>query len=178
MQHFLTAVAVSRLFHEKFDKPSCAGRIDCTASFSDSRGMSFRVFISSWSRAFTCIVFALALVLSPPSAAHAASGMHDGHQAKSVGVVDAAEAHHTGSDAHHAHEKLKVASDIGMAASDKDGKEQQSQECCNGICISVVFLEDTKVRTEPDGTREYVIPRRQTYSAVTTGFLRPPRFLI
>jgi len=53
--------------------------------------------------------------------------MHDGHQAKSVGVVGAAEAHNTGSGAHHAHETLKDASDIGMAASDKDGKEQQSQ---------------------------------------------------
>ena len=104
--------------------------------------------------------------------------MHDGHQAKSVGVVGAAMTHDTGSDAHHAHETLKVASDIGMAASDKDGKEQQSQECCNGICISVVFIEDTKIRAEPAGTREYVIPGGQTYSAETTGFLRPPRFLI
>ena len=102
--------------------------------------------------------------------------MHDGHQAKSVGVVGAAEAHETGSDAHHV--QLKVASDIDITASDKDGKEQQSQECCNGICISVVFLEETKVRAEPAGTMEYVIPGGQTYSAETTGFLRPPRFLI
>ncbi len=138
--------------------------------------MSFRVFISSWSRALTYIAFALALVLSPPSAAHAASGMHGGHQAKSVGVIGAAAAHGTGSDAHHLHEKLKVASDI--AASDEGGKEQQSQECCNGICISVVFLEDTNVRAEPVGTREYVILDGQTYSAETTGLLRPPRFLI
>ena len=140
--------------------------------------MTFRVFISSWSRAFTCIAFALALVLSPPSAAHAASGMHDGHQAKSVGVVGAAEAHHTGSDAHHSHEKLKVASDIGMAASDKDGKEQQSQECCNGICISVVLLEDSKVCPEPVGAKEYVILDGFTHSVETSEFLRPPRFLI
>ena len=138
--------------------------------------MSFRVFISSWSRAFTCIAFALALVLSPPSAAHAASGMHDGHQAKSIVVVGAAMTHDTGSDAHHAHEKLRVASDI--AASDKDGKEKQSQECCNGICISVVFLEDTKIEAEPVGTSEYVILDGQTYSVETAGFLRPPRFLI
>ncbi len=138
--------------------------------------MSFRVFISSWSRAFTCIAFALAFVLSPPSAAHAASGMHDGHQAKSIVVVGAAMTHDTGSDAHHAHEKLRVASDI--AASDKDGKEQQSQECCNGICISVVFLEDTKIEAEPVGTSEYVILDGQTYSVETAGFLRPPRFLI
>ena len=102
--------------------------------------------------------------------------MHDGHQAKSVGVVGAAMTHDTGSDAHHAHEKLRVASDI--AASDKDGKEQQSQECCNGICISVVFLEDTKIEAEPVGTSEYVILDGQTYSVETAGFLRPPRFLI
>lgn len=102
--------------------------------------------------------------------------MHDGHQAKSVSIVGAAEAHDTGSDAHHAHEKLKVASDI--AVSDKGGKEQQSQECCNGICISVVFIEDTKIRAEPVGTSEYVILDGQTYSVETAGFLRPPRFLI
>ena len=138
--------------------------------------MSFRVFISSWTRAFTCIAFALALVFSPPSAAHAASGMHDGHQAKSIVVVGAAMTHDTGSDAHHAHEKLRVASDI--AASDKDGKEQQSQECCNGICISVVFIEDSRIRAEPVGTSEYVILDGQTYSVETAGFLRPPRFLI
>ena len=140
--------------------------------------MSFRVFISCWFKTFTCIAFALALVFSPPSAAHAASGMHDGHQARSVGVVGAAITHDTGSDAHHAHEKLGVASDIDIAASDKDGKEQQSQECCNGICISVVFIEDTKIRAEPVGTSEYVILDGQTYSVETAGFLRPPRFLI
>ena len=137
--------------------------------------MSFRVFILSWSRAFTCIAFALALVFSPPSAAHAASGMHDGHQAKSVGVVGAAMTHDTGSDAH---EKLGVASAIDIAASDKDGKEQQSQECCNGICISVVFIEDSRIRAEPVGTSEYVILDGQTYSVETAGFFRPPRFLI
>ncbi|MFP5510354.1 MAG: hypothetical protein ACLGIP_14490 [Alphaproteobacteria bacterium] len=140
--------------------------------------MSFRVFSSSWSRAFTCIAFALALVLSPPSAAHAASSMHDGHQAKSVGVAGAAMTYDTGSDAHHAHEKLGVASDIDTAASDKDGKEQQSDECCNGICISVVFLNDTNLRTEPVGTRQYAILDGQTHSVETTGLLRPPRFLI
>ena len=101
--------------------------------------------------------------------------MHDGHQAKSVSIVGAAETHNTGSDAH---EKLKVASDIDIAASDKDGKEQQSQECCNGICISVVFIEDTKIRAEPVGTSEYVILDGQTYSVETAGFFRPPRFLI
>ena len=138
--------------------------------------MSFRVFISCWFKTFTCIAFALALVFSPPSAAHAASGLHAGHQAKSIVVVGAAMTHDTGSDAHHAHEKLRVASDI--AASDKDGKEQQSQECCNGICISVVFLEDTKIEAEPVGTSEYVILDGQTYSVETAGFLRPPRFLI
>ena len=138
--------------------------------------MSLRVFISCWSRAFTCIAFALALVFSPPSAAHAASDMHDGHQAKSIVVVDAAMTNDTGSDAHHALKKLRVASDI--AASDKDGKEQQSQECCNGICISVVFIEDSRIRAEPVGTSEYVILDGQTYSVETAGFLRPPRFLI
>ncbi|WP_069301697.1 hypothetical protein [Neptunicoccus sediminis] len=103
--------------------------------------------------------------------------MHDGHQAKSVGVVGAAEAHHTGSGAHHAHATLKVASDIDIAASDKDGKEQQSQECCNGICISVVFIEDIRITAEPVGTSEYVILDGQTYSVETAGLLRPPRFL-
>lgn len=104
--------------------------------------------------------------------------MHDGHQPKSVGVVGAAAAHDTGNDLHHAHTKLKVVNDIDIPASDKDGKEQQSQECCNGICISVVFLEDTKIEAEPVGTSEYVILDGQTYSVETAGFLRPPRFLI
>ena len=104
--------------------------------------------------------------------------MHDGHQAKSIVVVGAAMTHDTGSDAHHAHEKLRVASDIDIAASDKDGKEQQSKECCNGICISVVFIEDTRIRAEPVGKSEYVILDGQTYSVETAGFFRPPRFLI
>ena len=104
--------------------------------------------------------------------------MHDGHQAKSIVVVGSAMTHDTGSDAHHEHEKLRVASDIDMAVSDKHSKEQQSDEWCNGICISVVFLEDINLRAEPVGTREYVILDGQTHSAETTGFLRPPRFLI
>ncbi|WP_407474689.1 hypothetical protein [Sulfitobacter sp. PM12] len=140
--------------------------------------MSFRVFISSWIKAFTCIAFALALVLSPSSAAHAASGMHDGHHAKSVDVVGAVEPHNTGGDAHHAHTKPEGVSDIGIAVPDSAVKEIQSDDCCSGICISVVFLEDTKVRAVSVGTREYVMLGGQNHSAVTTGFLRPPRSLI
>ena len=126
-------------------------------------------------KAFTCFAFALALVLSPPSAAHAGSGMHDGHLAKSVGV---AEAHESGSDAHHAQPSHKIVSDIVIAVPGEDGEKQQSDECCNGICISAVFLEDTMVSAEPVGSREYVILDGQTHSVETSGLLRPPRFLI
>ena len=134
--------------------------------------------MSYWIKALTVIAFALALVLSPPTAAHAASGMHDGHQARSADIVRAAKAHDDTEIGHVAHAKLKVAGDIGLPGADKQGKKKQSEECCNGICISVVFLEDTKIEAEPVGTSEYVILDGQTYSVETAGFLRPPRFLI
>ena len=43
--------------------------------------MVFERTISFWLNAVACLAFAAALVLFPPSASHAASGMHDGHYA-------------------------------------------------------------------------------------------------
>ena len=43
--------------------------------------MAFERTISFWLNAVACLAFAAALVLFPPSASHAASGMHDGHYA-------------------------------------------------------------------------------------------------
>lgn len=140
--------------------------------------MELHALISGWTKAVTCFALALALVLSPPSAAHAASGMHVEHQTKSAEAIGAAVGHDAGSEVHHSHTNHRVIEDTTIEVSDRDGKTQQSDECCNGICISVVFLEDTKVRVEPVGTREYAILDGQTYSVETSGLLRPPQFLI
>ena len=140
--------------------------------------MSTQVVISCWLKALTCIAFALALVFSPPSAAHAASGMHDTHQAKSVSPSDTAASHDEGDDAHDAHIVRKIVSDISTAMSDKGDRKQQFDECCNGICISVVLLEDSKVCPERVGAKVYVILDGFTHSVETSEFLRPPRFLI
>lgn len=157
MQHSLTAAAKTRRF-QKSDEPSCAGRIDCTAWVSDVRGMSFRVFISSWSRAFTCIAFALALVLSPPSAAHAASGMHDGHQAKSIVVVGAAMTHDTGSDAHHAHEKLR-----SQATSQRPTRMAKSNNPKSVATVSVFLSSSSKT---PRSKQSRLVQVNMSFSTV------------
>lgn len=140
--------------------------------------MRMRVAISTWVRVLTCFAFALALVLSPPSAAHAASGMHDGQHSGSISSLLSKRTVGQGTDIHAVHMKHPATVDVDDISSDMGETEHQSTQCCNGICISVVIPDADLVFPDPIAAKEYMILSGQTHSVETSGFLRPPRFLI
>lgn len=136
--------------------------------------MNLRVVTSGWLKVLTCLAVAMALVLSPPSAAHAASGMHDGHHSPSVLLADAVK-----SEAGHGGHAMHAAFDGGGTSdAGETDKEQQANSCCNGICISVIVLDHDTALPKPVPAEEHSVLDTQTRSVDTIGFLRPPRLLI
>ena len=119
-----------------------------------------------------CLAFALALVFSPPSASHAASGLHDDHQMASV-ILD----HVDNSHSHDAMSSTSLHNESNSTSKSVDD-EQSSTQCCSGICLSVALTE-TGIAFGDQTTRGvYLTLHAQTASIEPSGFLRPPQFLI
>jgi hypothetical protein len=137
-----------------------------------STGMILRSTISSWIKAIALTAFAFALVFFPPSASHAASGMHADHHVVAVASDHGVIGHDHGDmapiDAHTKH---------GAPTTDDKG-DASTGNCCNGICLSVVLLENTVTQRDVTVIGTYRIPNAQARSLVAHGFLRPPQFLI
>lgn len=68
--------------------------------------------------------------------------------------------------------------DGGDITTDMGGTEKQSNQCCNGICISVVIPGEDLVFPEQIASKEYTFLDAQTHSVDALGLLRPPRLLI
>ncbi|XHX61518.1 hypothetical protein ACFIO0_03365 [Pseudosulfitobacter sp. SM2401] len=128
--------------------------------------------ISDWFKSLACLAFVFALVLSPPTASHAASGMHDEHHAIQDNVDLDVESHdHGASSSAHKHEEHS-------SVSNKIFNDQKSDQCCNDICVSAVLNEtghDFAIHVE--GGR-YLMRYAQRNSVDPSRFLRPPQFLI
>mgnify|MGYP001033803260 CR=1 FL=1 len=123
-----------------------------------------------WFKSLACLALVFALVLSPPAASHAASGMHGDHHVI-PGNADVEGHDHGANSSTHPHEEHS-------SVSDKIGDDQKSDQCCNDICISAVLNEnghDFSIRVEGS---KYLILRGQTASVEPSGILRPPQFLI
>ena len=108
--------------------------------------MAFERTISFWLNAVACLAFAAALVLFPPSASHAASGMHDGHYAN---VMD----------------------DVAPSSAPDDS----AGNCCNGMCLSVVLMDHAHPQDDAVTAGTYKIGHAQARSLEAQGFLRPPQ---
>ncbi len=140
--------------------------------------MKLKNTISTWLNVFACVAFAFALVIFPPSAAHAASGMHsDNH------VVSSSVDHDmTGHDDMMGHENVKIASlsSSGQCSSvsTTSDKEASSSQCCSGICLSAVLTVDATVFVEQALSGKYLSRNAQTFSTDPSSFLRPPQYLI
>jgi hypothetical protein len=129
--------------------------------------MILRAAIFNALQALSCLVFALALVLSPASAAHAHDGSHAAHPSAP------SQAKHDHSCSLLGHDKAGVV-DLSAAQADKD----TAGKCCSGICLTVV-LSDTlhmSASTKPHGHEPSVV--RCLFAFDPVGFLRPPKHLI
>ena len=142
---------------------------------SNVRSMKPCNVTSSWLKVLTCLAFAMALIFSAPPAAHATSGMGDGHHSGSVSSLPADTMDGGASNPHGEHENYSALTDDVTADS---GKDKQTLQCCFGICISLIVLDDDKVFSKPVPATKYSVPDAQTRSVDKIGLLRPPRSLI
>jgi|TARA_B110000908_G_scaffold85612_1_gene102279 hypothetical protein len=123
-------------------------------------------------KALACLAFAFALVFSPPSASHAASGLHDDHQMDSV-ILD----HVDNSHSHEAMSSTSLHNESNSTSKSVDD-EQSSTQCCSGICLSVALTETDIVFGDQTASGVHLTLHAQTASIEPSGFLRPPQFLI
>ncbi len=123
-------------------------------------------------KALSCLVIVCALVFLPPSATHAASGMHD-DQHKVSGHADHAVAKH----AHDAASENSIHG-VNKSASKADHEDEALGQCCSGLCVSVVLDEATVAFVERPQRDKYRTIHVQSESAESTCFLRPPLYLI
>jgi hypothetical protein len=134
--------------------------------------MILKNIILAWLNVVACVAVALALVIFPPSASHAASGLHNDHHAASNSIDHVS----TG------HKKVEVAppSATGMCVtiSETSDNEASSSQCCSGICLSVVLTENGTAFVEQALSGRYLTRHTQTASTDPTSFLRPPQYLI
>lgn len=111
------------------------------------------------------MLFAFSLVFFPPSASHAASGMHGDH-------------HTVAASSDHA-EVLATDMQGKHAATSTNAKDDASAgSCCIGICLSIVLTENTVTLHAVVTASTYNMPQAQARSLIAHGFLRPPQFLI
>ncbi len=126
--------------------------------------------MSRFLKMLACVAFAFALVFSPPSAAHASSGMHDSNKSMSHGVD------HNGSQ----HGMVSRTDDVEKSerVSGLDDGDHTSSSCCSGICVTVVLNEsDLLTRIRVSGDRQLLL-HSDAKSNDSSSFLRPPQALI
>ena len=134
--------------------------------------MKSKATIPAFLKALACLAFAFVLVFSPPSASHAASGLHDDHQMASV-ILD----HVDNSHSHNAMSSTPLHNEFSSTTQSVDD-EQSSAQCCSGICLSVALNETGIVFVDQTTSGVYLTLHAQTASIEPSGFLRPPQFLI
>ncbi|WP_272010331.1 hypothetical protein [Roseovarius sp. ZX-A-9] len=134
--------------------------------------MGFINAISAGLRALSCFVIVCALMILPPSATHATSGMHDSHHAASAAGNHAAAGHTHGTDA--THHMQDAGGDIAPDAE----QDQTSAPCCSGICVSAVLTDTSTTQPVAMTRSRYITVPIESASAELAGFLRPPLHLI
>ncbi len=152
----------------KSGKPSSAGCIDRGVKLKHVSGVKLKNIIPTWLKTLACIAFAFALVLSPPSASHAASGMHGDNHTVLVSFDDG--------DSNHVHDAdLSISKTATHAsASQADDNDQTSRKCCSDICLSAVLNESgDEIVIQVTNSKYLNLPAR-TASTEPSGFLRPP----
>lgn len=135
-------------------------------------GMVLKNILYSVVKAIACFAVAFALVFFPPSASHAASGMHGDHHA-----VSANEVHETAGHKHGEQSSTGEYAKCGSVSNSTD-EDRAGGQCCSEICLSVVLSENAVALIDRPTASRYLMPDAQTRSVVASGFLRPPQSLI
>jgi hypothetical protein len=126
--------------------------------------------ISALVKSFAIVAVALAVVFSPPSAAHAASGMHANQHSAAAHAVVQSEIH-----THDMSQAVAAGVAVGSKAAASD---DASGNCCSGVCFSVVLNNTHPDSKQTASTGRYIVLDAQTASVEPSGVLRPPQFLI
>ncbi|MCQ0092993.1 hypothetical protein FGD77_15165 [Roseovarius sp. M141] len=134
--------------------------------------MPLKKIISACPKGLSYLAVICALMFLPPSATHAASGMH--------GDQHGATAHSDHAVAKHAHGATSANSTHGASEGASQGEHEKaaSGECCSGICTSVVLDESGFAFARHAERGKYRTVLAQPDSIEPTGFLRPPLYLI
>ncbi len=124
-------------------------------------------------RAIVCVVFAMAVVLLPPSSAHAGHNMADNASVHGT--------HDMTSDAslvrvavdHSSHSMLGDGCTKGHSKS-ADDATQNADQCCSGICLSAFIQQAQFAMSQDRGDGHDPLPLLRMVSGGATHFLRPP----
>jgi hypothetical protein len=131
--------------------------------------MSWKKSIFADIKVFACLIFALAFMVFPPSAAHAASGMHGNHHSVIVSV-DLDVVSHSNKGMSH----TSLYDEVGSVSKVADTNDS-SGKCCSSICSSVVLGEIGTFFVVQSTTDRYLPLHAQANSIEPSGLLRPPQ---
>ena len=141
--------------------------------------METRRTILGWLNACVSIAFAFALVLLPPSAAHAFSTLHDGHHVGAVGFGQDMPSYDTDDST-----SVNTFDGSGSSAVAEKSDEiavktnNASGQCCSDVCFSAVLDENGPVIAKQVKSGKYRMLQAQTASVDLADLLRPPQYLI
>lgn len=128
---------------------------------------------SFWKRLETlaCLLLACLMLTLQPTALHASPNAHDVHQSLTVSANDVCP-HHVESAS--GSERL----DEGVACKTVNTSGHDGNNCCDGVCFSIVLGAQPASAYEQFGKDAHVLQTTQAVSFSATGLIRPPRTLI
>jgi hypothetical protein len=129
--------------------------------------------ITTLIRVLACLALVFAIVLFPPSAAHAESSKDAGRYVHSE--KNNSSATHQAS---HSETTKSGSPTICSSKSSVAHSESGSNQCCSGICFTAVLIEVSALRHDQISSSEYIVGFTQMTLVDPNGFLRPPRLLI
>lgn len=131
-------------------------------------GMKRQKFIADVTKVLSCLIIAFALAFFPPTSAHAAMGVHDGHSQTEQSASHAA-------GLVHAHAAAQM--DCGTSP-EKSASNSGLHQCCAGMCLSAILI-DSFASPQAEATAFDPVMHHSTFVAAdANGFLRPPKHLI
>lgn len=128
---------------------------------------------SFWKRLETlaCLLLALLMLTLQPTALHASPKVHDMHQSVTVFANDVCPHHVETASEPDRHDK-------GVAFKTVNASGHDGNNCCDGVCFSIVLGAQPSSAYEQFGKDIYIMRTTQAVSISATGLIRPPRTLI